>query len=1310
MKRWVLTGLILVLFLGLSSWGCYYFFRTPKGVRWLFKAVSLLSPLTLSAEKIEGRIAGPLYLEGVRADWTDGHLRVQKIRTRLNLFHLLRGKIVFEEITGFGIILDDQRKRAVPLDLSLPRVSGLPARIGMEVLSFNLKEIHYRSPGDRPRIIEVIRGRLAWRQGILAVSPLLVKGDLGRLEGALSVGFSMPAIGLNILWVPEKPWQGLEQIVIQGQLRPSWRGEDLAGPIFIKGRTKTSDRYLLRAELGVTPHRFNFRKVSFKEAGRKGSINGQGMVLFDRIGPAFQALLTLEDLDLSQEASTAISLSGQLRLTGRPGEYTGSFDLKNKVRSWQSFRLAGTLQGKQAGLEIKVDQGEWLKGSIQGLVGIRLDKEISIHGFLKGRQLRSEVIHPQWAGLINLDAQGAFSRSLSGLNRGTLALNLLESRFQEKNLQGEIKVSLEKNSLFFDRAELQGRGFKFSGRGILSERFDFETQVSDLSSLVPNSRGSVSAAGWVRWRKGLLGTRLTLKGNGLDWRGTRCRELILEASIDSGKSDTAMDLKARIRELDSPYFTAHSLSGEAMGTWSRHQINLALQGSDGKIEAGLSGSYREKHWKGVVRSLSLAISQGNPLSLQSPASLEIGPDRLQLSTMILAGKFEERISLKADLGLKPVTGIFSAEWRNIDLARSRPFLEKVRITGQTTGWARATFFKNDRLDLQTSAELTGVFRSGKQRVELTRGGLKVSWDEQGLRSSWNLETKDGGRIRGEATSPEKGRFAFPDQGKLEVAGEGLDLDLFYPGKTPGVQARGKIGGRVQGGWTSGPRLTLKGRLELTKGSLTWQEKGAVFNARVNKAEAGILWAEDNLSGDLNLELEDYGKISGDFKLPLPALIPVKIKSDGPIELNLAGKVGERGLLTALFPEAVQTSRGKIQGNLSVRGTWEKPSLEGDLELTEGGADLLPLGIRIRNVSAKATFNRDRINLSALEMQSGQGRLNGRGVFWLKDWKIDRIEGKLTGNNFQIINRPGIVAQASPLLDISGRPGHLILTGVLEIPEALFSSAPSGGFKRASPDVVIIDPRPSSQPGTAWPIYGEIRLLLGQQVRMKAGGLDAFLQGEVSVSLKGTQSINAQGEIKVARGHFLLQNRKLEITRGRFNFNGRPENPTLDLLALRSIPGKKGLQEWVEEVEAGIAVTGTLQSSQVKLYSRPMMPESDILSYILFGEPLKKGAGKQDLALLSKAAKVLMGGNLQGKLAGLLSLDTVEIQSDNADFYRSVITVGKYLDPRLFLGLGGSLFDNSYQVILRYALTPNLEIETRGGTHSSGGIFFKIDFE
>lgn len=1310
MKRWVISGLILVLILGFSYGGYYYFFRTPEGVRLVFKGITRFSSLTLSAEKIEGRIAGRLYLEGLKAGWTDGQIQIQKIQTRLNPLHLLRGKMVIEEITGSGIFLDDQKKRTEPLDLSLPKVSGLLSRLDIEVRSFSLKEITYRRPVDPTRIIEVMSGRLAWKQGILAVSPILVKGDLGRLEGALGVGFSVPAIKADIQWFPEKPWQGLEQFVVQGQLTPGWRGEQLTGPVFIKGRIKNSDRVFFQTELGITPHRINFKKISFREAGRKGSIGGHGAIHFDRTGPAFETLLNLEEVDLSREAKAAISLTGQLRLNGRPDAFSGTFDLKNKVRSWQAFHLVGSVKGKQAGLEVKVVQGEWLKGSLQGLVGITWDKEYSIHGLLQGRQLRSEVLNPHWSGLINLDVQGVFSRSVSGMNQGSLTVSLLESRFQEKTLQGEMKARYEKNTLVIEKAELRGHGFGFSGRGVLSEGLDFEAQVSDLSSLVPNSRGSVSAAGWVRWRKDLLGTRLTLKGKEIYWKGTGGKELKLEAAFDQEKTGTPVDLKVRILGFSVPSFAAGSLAGETQGTLSQHKINLSLVGSQGNFQAGLSGSFREKNWNGMIHSLSGAVPKGNPFRLQSPTALQVGPDRFQLSPLILSGNSGERILIKADLGLNPVFGNFSADWQKFDLARCRSYLGKVQLTGQTSGWMTAEIFKKGQMDLQANADLSGSFQTTNRQVGITRGGLKLAWDQQGLRSSWNLETKDGGWVHGEVHSPEKARLAFPDRGKLAASGEGIDLALINQGNISGLQTRGKIMGQVEGEWTPGTHFSLKGRLGINKGSLAWQEKGTAINSLIKKADLGFLWDEDKLRGNMNLELDGYGEISGDFNLPLPARIPLKIKPDGPVNLNLSGKVREKGLLTILFPEAVQTSRGQIQGHLSAKGTWEKPSLEGNLELTEAGADILPLGIQIKNVSAKAVFNQDQINLTSLEMQSGPGRLTGKGTFWLKDRKIVKLEGKLTGDHFQIINRPGTNALASPNLDISGTPGHLTLAGVLEIPEALLSGLQSGGFKRASTDVVLVDPSPSSKAGTGWPIYGEIRLNLGQKVRMKAEGLDAFLQGGIAVNLTRSNSIKAHGEVQISRGYYLLQNQKLEIARGRFIFNGPPENPTIDVLALRTIRGKQRLQEWVEEVKAGITITGTVRLPQVKLYSSPLLSESDILSYILFGEPLKQGAGKQDLALLSKAARILLGGKIPGKLAGLLDPDTVEIRSENGDFSRSVITVGKYLDPRLFLGLGGSLFDNSYQVILRYALTPHLEIETKGGTHSSGGIFFKVDFE
>jgi translocation and assembly module TamB len=106
----------------------------------------------------------------------------------------------------------------------------------------------------------------------------------------------------------------------------------------------------------------------------------------------------------------------------------------------------------------------------------------------------------------------------------------------------------------------------------------------------------------------------------------------------------------------------------------------------------------------------------------------------------------------------------------------------------------------------------------------------------------------------------------------------------------------------------------------------------------------------------------------------------------------------------------------------------------------------------------------------------------------------------------------------------------------------------------------------------------------------------------------------------------------------------------------------------------------------------------------------RGADQQNLAILGKAAQLLLGDKMDSSLVSRLKLDTLDIQSEGGDVSQSIVTVGKYLDPRLYLGLGGSLFSNTYQVILRYALTPRLELETRGGTQSGGGIYYKVEFE
>ena len=163
---------------------------------------------------------------------------------------------------------------------------------------------------------------------------------------------------------------------------------------------------------------------------------------------------------------------------------------------------------------------------------------------------------------------------------------------------------------------------------------------------------------------------------------------------------------------------------------------------------------------------------------------------------------------------------------------------------------------------------------------------------------------------------------------------------------------------------------------------------------MNRADLGVRWQDDSLRGNLTLELDNYGKASGEFSLPLPARFPLRLEPSGAVHASLSGTLRESGLVTALFPRAIRSSRGKLQWDLATRGTWEKPVLGGTFELSEAGADLPALGIRLQDIALRGVFSEDLIRVDSLVLRSGPGTLNGKAAFRIKEPENCRDRGQI----------------------------------------------------------------------------------------------------------------------------------------------------------------------------------------------------------------------------------------------------------------------------------------------------------------------------
>ena len=81
MKRalWIaLTGLLLVLVLAAAAVGVLLYH--PSGPQWLLTLIRSTTPLVIEAQALEGRMAGPLAVQGLRVEDAALSLRVQTLK------------------------------------------------------------------------------------------------------------------------------------------------------------------------------------------------------------------------------------------------------------------------------------------------------------------------------------------------------------------------------------------------------------------------------------------------------------------------------------------------------------------------------------------------------------------------------------------------------------------------------------------------------------------------------------------------------------------------------------------------------------------------------------------------------------------------------------------------------------------------------------------------------------------------------------------------------------------------------------------------------------------------------------------------------------------------------------------------------------------------------------------------------------------------------------------------------------------------------------------------------------------------------
>jgi translocation and assembly module TamB len=438
-----------------------------------------------------------------------------------------------------------------------------------------------------------------------------------------------------------------------------------------------------------------------------------------------------------------------------------------------------------------------------------------------------------------------------------------------------------------------------------------------------------------------------------------------------------------------------------------------------------------------------------------------------------------------------------------------------------------------------------------------------------------------------------------------------------------------------------------------------------------------------------------GKVEGELALPAfdpLALQPAKQRLQGRLDLELS----DLSRLSLISP-AIQNPSGVIAGDFTLAGTLQSPQLLGNIDLSEGAIDIPELGLELREIVLRLhTPANDRLELQG-GLRSGNGQLQLKGELTLDGQAGFPASLQLKGTEVTVANLPEAKVEVTPNLTLERDGQATLLKGRIEVPYARLRprEMPSSAVSVPS-DLVVVGGDEEEQEAFDPHISAKLRVVLGDRVSFDGFGLRAKLIGSLMVIDEPQRPVIGRGRIGVSEGTFRAYGQDLSIERGFALFVDSPvDNPGLDVKAIREI----------DEVTAGVQVSGTLKSPEIELFSSPSMSESNALSYLLTGRAAGEGGGGN--VGIAAALKVTGAGSVAEELGRQFGLEELRLDTGSTLEEASVVA-GTYLSPRLYVQYINELATRETKLRMRYDINKRLQLEAETGKSQAGDLYYTFD--
>ncbi|SAK62805.1 PF04357 family protein [Caballeronia arationis] len=471
---------------------------------------------------------------------------------------------------------------------------------------------------------------------------------------------------------------------------------------------------------------------------------------------------------------------------------------------------------------------------------------------------------------------------------------------------------------------------------------------------------------------------------------------------------------------------------------------------------------------------------------------------------------------------------------------------------------------------------------------------------------------------------------------------------------------------------------------------------------------------NRLNATFRAQANRIGTIDANVHTPLVVRDGILTVADespltGAIDANIPQMRTTGGLLGPTY-----LLGGRMALKLTIAGIVAKPNLSGMLTGDELSATLVGQGIQLKDGVIRIALSENLVDMQQVEFHGASGTLRATGKV-----RLDQNEPDLTAS--VIADKLELFASPDRQLSLSGSAsianggvlGGMMIDGKFKVDHALFDlpekSAPSLGD-----DVVIVRPDGTVKgedrnqqvvATTDKPVKfaprANVDIDLGSNFRFRGAGADLGLAGTITAMSAPNMPLRAIGNVRVTPGStYTAFGRKLNIENGFFTFNGPVANPGINILAMRRN----------QEIEAGVQVTGTVQSPNAKLISEPNVPDNEKLSWLLFGHGTDQGNNLGQQSAMTNALALL--GSASGKrIAQTFGLDEFSIGTSEVGLTDpQVVMISKAINERLVIGYEQGLQSASNAIKATINLSRFWSVAAYGGTFQGVDLLYTRRFD